>query len=85
MLIAKKIAEIKPNAVLFGSDDIAKRTSAELAALLGLGLCADCTRLECEGGELIMYRPALSGSIIAKIKSLSKRGRKKAPKKENEG
>lgn len=70
--IAKKIAEIKPNAVLFGSDDISKRRSAELAALLGLGLCADCTRLECEGGELIMYRPALSGSIIAKIKSLSK-------------
>ena len=36
---------------------------------MGLGLCADCTLLECAAGELIMYRPALSGSVIAKIKT----------------
>ncbi len=35
---------------------------------MGIGLCADCTLLECEGGDLMMYRPALSGSVIAKIK-----------------
>jgi len=33
---------------------------------------ADCTRLEVEGGELMMYRPALSGSTIAKIRSITK-------------
>ena len=42
--------------------------------MLNLGLCADCTLLETDGNELIMYRPALSGSIIAKIVSLTKPG-----------
>ena len=39
--------------------------------MLSLGLCADCTSLDCEEGTLMMYRPALGGSIIAKIKSLT--------------
>ncbi len=69
------IAAIKkhsPDAVLFASDAESKRISATVCARLGLGLCADCTALDCEGGELIMYRPALSGSLIAKIKSLTR-------------
>jgi electron transfer flavoprotein alpha subunit len=36
---------------------------------MGLGLCADCTALEADGDNLVMYRPALSGSLIAKIVS----------------
>lgn len=60
-----------PNAVLFASDDKSKMLSSLVAAKLDLGLCADCTRLENENNQLIMYRPALSGSIIAKIKSLT--------------
>jgi hypothetical protein len=44
---------------------------AELAAELSLGLCADCTSLEYDGTDIYMYRPALSGSVIAKIKSLT--------------
>lgn len=69
--LVKMIEEKRPSAVLFGSDAVSKRTSAALAARLSLGLCADLTALECDNGELIMYRPALSGSIIAKIKSLT--------------
>lgn len=69
--IAKRIKEIDPPAVLWGSDTESKRLSAVIAAMLGLGLCADCTALECEGGELMMYRPAMSGSIIAKIRSIT--------------
>ncbi len=69
--LVKMIEEKRPSAVLFGSDAVSKRISAALAARLSLGLCADLTALECENGELIMYRPALSGSIIAKIKSLT--------------
>ncbi len=60
-----------PKAVLFAGDDRSKALSAQVAATLDLGLCADCTRLEQEDGQLLMYRPALSGSIIAKIKSLT--------------
>ena len=67
--IIEKIKEIKPSAVLWSTDDKSKRFAAIVAARLGLGLCADCTSLGCEDGQLIMYRPALSGSVIAKIKS----------------
>lgn len=70
--IADKITKIKPNAVLWGSDSLSKKLSAQVAAMLNLGLCADCTLLETDGEKLLMYRPALSGSIIAKIESLTK-------------
>jgi electron transfer flavoprotein alpha subunit len=70
--IADNISKIKPNAVLWGSDSLSKKLSAEVAALLSLGLCADCTRLQTDGNELYMYRPALSGSVIAKIISRTK-------------
>ena len=69
--IIEKIKKHAPDAVLWGSDTRSKRLAAVVAAKLALGLCADCTALECEGGELMMYRPALSGSVIAKIKSLT--------------
>lgn len=70
--MAEIIKTQEPNAVIFGSDTESKRISAETAAILGLGLCADCTMLDTEDGELIMYRPAAAGSVIAKIKSLTK-------------
>ncbi len=70
--IADIITEIEPNAVLWGSDSLSKKLSAQVSAMLGLGLCADCTLLESDGEKLLMYRPALSGSIIAKIESLTK-------------
>ncbi len=62
----------QPNVVLWPSDDKSKRMAAQVASKLDLGLCADCTRLETDGNKLFMYRPALSGSVIAKIESLTK-------------
>ena len=70
--LAQKITELAPNAVLWGSDSLSKKVSAQVGAMLGLGLCADCTLLETDGEELYMYRPALSGSVIAKIVSRTK-------------
>lgn len=70
--LALKIKEENPDAVLFASDALSKRLSAQIAAILKLGLCADCTALETDGEKLIMYRPALSGSIIAKIESITR-------------
>ena len=71
-LLCDAILKVAPDAVIWGSDTSSKRLSALVAARLSLGLCADCTLLECEEGELMMYRPALSGSVIAKIKSLTR-------------
>ena len=69
--IAKRIAEEKPNAVLWATDSESKRLAGRVAARLGLGLCADCTSLDTDGQTLYMIRPALSGKVIAKIKSLT--------------
>ena len=66
--IARMIEAEKPLAVLWDSSDEAKLISAQVAAMLGLGLCADCTQLETNGEELFFYRPAFAGNIIAKIK-----------------
>ena len=69
--LVDRIKALAPNAVLWGSDARSKRLAATVAARLSLGLCADCTRLESDGETLWMYRPALSGSIIAKIRSIT--------------
>ena len=67
--LSAQITEGNPDAVLWGSDSLSKRLSSQVAARLSLGLCADCTSLEVDENELIMIRPALSGSVIAAIKS----------------
>lgn len=70
--LIKQIKDLAPNAVLWGSDPKSKALAGRISACLGLGLCADCTSLEADGDDLVMYRPALSGSVLAKIVSLTK-------------
>ncbi len=70
--LIEQIRALAPNAVLWGSDPRSKALAGRISARLGLGLCADCTSLEAEGDTLVMYRPALSGSVLAKIVSLTK-------------
>ena len=67
--LAEVIAPKKPDAVLFGNDPASRETAARLAAREKLGLCADCTAVTAENGRAVLYRPALSGSLIAKIVS----------------
>ena len=69
--ISRLIDRTRPSAVLFGCDAYAKRISARLAAMRGWGLCADCTALGCEEGRLLMHRPALAGSVLATVVSLT--------------
>ena len=66
--IAQRIEKEKPQVILWASDDKSKEISSKVAAILGLGLCADCTALETDGNEMFFYRPAFSGSVVAKIK-----------------
>ncbi|MBO5358771.1 MAG: FAD-binding protein [Clostridia bacterium] len=69
--MAEYIKTEKPDAVIWGSDGLSKQTSAQVAAMLNLGLCADCTSLQTDGEILYMVRPALAGSVVAKIKSVT--------------
>lgn len=71
-ILCEKIKMLDPDIVLWGSDCISKRLSATVAVLLDTGLCADCTSLETNGKEYFMIRPALSGSVLAKIKCIKR-------------
>ena len=64
--IAEKVAG--DEVVLWKADSWGRNHAPIVQAILGTGLCADCTQLEIENGEFYMYRPARSGSISAKIK-----------------
>lgn len=47
--LSEKIKILQPNAVLWGSDSLSKKLSAQVSATLDLGLCANCTALETDG------------------------------------
>lgn len=66
--IISLIKDSAPDAVLFPADLAGRRIAPVVAATLKTGLCADCTALESDGTHLFMWRPAKSGSVIAKIK-----------------
>jgi len=70
--IAKLAAEKKPEVILWNADLWGRRNAPVAAAILNTGLCADCTRLEADGDDLIMYRPAQGGNITAKIKCVTR-------------
>ncbi len=61
-----------PEVILWNADLEGRKNAPIMAALLDTGLCADCTSLAVENGELIMYRPARGGNVIGKIKCLTK-------------
>ena len=65
-------AEKKPDVVLFPADLWGRRIAPEVATRLETGLCADCTQLETDGEHFYMYRPALGGSVTAKIECRTK-------------
>lgn len=67
-VIADMIREHKPKVVLWNADLEGRAKAPMVAAMLGTGLCADCTALETDGEHLFMYRPARSGNVIAKIR-----------------
>lgn len=70
--IAQKAINEKPDVILWNADLWGRKTAPIVASVLDTGLCADCTMLEADGDDLIMYRPAQGGNITAKIKCLTK-------------
>ncbi len=65
--IARMAKKEMPDVILWNADLWGRKTAPQVSAMLGTGLCADCTHLETDGKRLFMYRPARSGNIIAKI------------------
>ncbi|MCR4719390.1 MAG: FAD-binding protein [Firmicutes bacterium] len=71
-IIAKKTKEEKPDVILWNADLWGRKNAPQVATILDTGLCADCTKLETDGKNLIMYRPAKGGNVTAKIKCIKK-------------
>lgn len=70
--ISERALKEKPDVIMWNADLWGRKNAPIVAAILHTGLCADCTKLETDGDNLIMYRPAQGGSIYAKIKCLKK-------------
>lgn len=70
--IAQKSKDERPDVILWNADLWGRKNAPIVASMLNTGLCADCTMLEADGNDLIMYRPAHGGNITAKIKCLTK-------------
>ena len=65
--IAKRAKIERPDVILWCADAWGRRNAPIVQALLGTGLCADCTDLETDGQRLLMIRPAKGGNVTAKI------------------
>ncbi len=63
------IKEKKPEIVLVGATSIGRDIAPRIAARLGTGLTADCTKLEIDEKDqkLLMTRPAFGGNLMATI------------------
>lgn len=68
-VFADLVLEKKPEIVLIGASSIGRDIGPRLAARLGTGLTADCTKLEIDETDhkLLMTRPAFGGNLMATI------------------
>lgn len=70
--ISERAIREKPDVILWNADLWGRKNAPVTAAILGTGLCADCTELETDGENFYMFRPARGGSVYAKIKCLTR-------------
>ena len=59
--------ETKSGVILFSAGAMGRDLAPRVAARLGTGLAADCTRLDLEGGRLMATRPIYAGKALQKV------------------
>ncbi len=69
--IVDRIKKENVKRVFFSCTLQSRVLAPKVAAELRAGLCADCVKIETDGENVFMYRPAAGGDIIAKIISSS--------------
>lgn len=69
LAMANLILEKQPEIVLLGATSIGRDLGPRIAAKVGSGLTADCTKLEIDpsDGKLLQTRPAFGGNLMATI------------------
>lgn len=68
-VMAGLIKKYRPSIVLYPATRVGRSFAPRIAAMLGLGLTADCTSLSIKDGMLLQSRPAFGGNIMADILS----------------
>ncbi|MCC7076469.1 MAG: FAD-binding protein [Acidimicrobiia bacterium] len=66
-----RVAAERPWAVLFPSTARGRAVASEVAAALDLGLTGDAVELDIDGDELVAWKPAFGGQLLASIMSCS--------------
>src|SRR5260221_3197998 len=64
--VAAAAKQSSAQVVLFGASALGKDLAPRVAAMLGVGLAADCTALEASGGKLVARRPVMAGKAFEK-------------------
>ncbi len=70
--LADYIRKERPKFVIIPSNSAGKDVAGIISAELSLGLTADCVDLKIDGENLIQYKPAFGGGIVARITSKTK-------------
>lgn len=65
--ITEEITTVGASAVLFEADSYYRVVAPQVAAYLGEGLAADCTKISVKDGRLLFYRPAVADSSVAEV------------------
>jgi len=67
-VIVDLVKQNEPSALLFGNSLLGKDLAPTVAAKLGVGLCSDCTGLELDGeNRLVFTRPIYAGKAITTV------------------
>ena len=67
-VIVDLVKQNEPSALLFGNSLLGKDLAPTVAAKLGVGLCSDCTGLEVDGeNRLVFTRPIYAGKAITTV------------------
>jgi len=65
--LVRLVQQHQPAIFLMGASSRGRELAPYVAARLGVGLAADCTEINTDGGALVATRPALAGNVVAQI------------------
>lgn len=67
-VIVDLVKQNEPSVLLFGNSAVGKDLAPTVAAKLGVGLCSDCTGLEVDGeNRLVFTRPIYAGKALTTV------------------
>jgi len=67
-VIVDLVKQNEPSALLFGNSALGKDLGPTVAARLGVGMCSDCTAVELDGeNRLVFTRPVYAGKAITTV------------------